>query len=131
MEFDFFKEYLISGKTQKGFAQSKCVSQAWVSAKLRKSASNLFKTQLIDAESFFDNPNHKFDYAKGRKSWLDAIAAYEQAVLIKLGRSNRKIGDLTVPEFVQLMKQVVSDNSLKAINDIEITLKLNDYDTRK
>jgi hypothetical protein len=109
MDFKLLKEFLNSDTTQKDFAQSKNLSSTAIAHKLTREMRRLLNTKVIDGESIVcDTSMIIYDVRRNKENWLKAINAYEQtmATPVNLEKDNRKISDLTVSEFVGLMRSL-------------------------
>lgn len=107
MDFKLLKEFLKSDTTQKDFAKSKNLSSAAIACKLNREMRILLKTKVIDGESIVcDTSMIIYDVRRNKENWLKAINAYEQtmATPVNLENDNRKISDLTVSEFVGILR---------------------------
>ena len=107
MDFNLLKEFLNSNTTQKDFAKLKNLSSAVIASKLTREMRRLLYTSVIDGKSIIcDTSMIIYDVRRNKENWLKAINAYEQtmAAPIIFKNDNRKISDLTVSEFVGLLR---------------------------
>ena len=107
MDFTLLKEFLNSNMTQKDFSKLKNVSATWISHKLSREIRWLLNTKVIDGKSIIcDTSTMLNDIRRNKENWLKAISAYEQTVAspIIFTKDNRKIGDLSVSEFANLLR---------------------------
>ena len=109
MDFNLLKEFLNSNTTQKDFAKSKSLSSAAISHKLTRGMRRLLSTKVIDGESIVcDTSMIIYDVRRNKENWLKAINAYEltMAAPVNFEKDNRKISDLTVSEFVGILRSL-------------------------
>lgn len=109
MDFNLLKEFLNSDTTQKDFAKSKNLSSAVIAHKLTREMRRLLSTRVIDGQSIVcDTSMIIYDVRRNKENWLKAITAYEQAMdaPVNFEKDNRKISDLTVSEFVGLLRSL-------------------------
>jgi len=110
MDFNLLKEFLNSNTTQKDFAKSKNLSGTAISHKLIREMRRLLGTTVIDGKSIVcDTSMLIYDIRLNKENWLKAINAYEQAIAAPVisEKDNRKISDLTVSEFVGLLRSLI------------------------
>lgn len=113
MDFNLLKEFLNSDTTLQAFAYSKNLSSFSIAGKLRLEMRRLLSTKVIDGESIVcDTSMHIHYVRRNKENWLKAINAYEQtmAAPVNIEKDNRKISNLTVSEFVGLLRYL---NGLK------------------
>lgn len=109
MNFNLLKEFLNSNTTQKDFAKSKNLSSPAIAHKLTREMRRLLGTKVIDGESIVcDTSMIIYDVRRNKENWLKAINAYEQtmAAPVNFEKDNRKIIDLTVSEFVGILRSL-------------------------
>jgi len=109
MDFNLLKEFLQSNTTQKEFAKSNNISVNTISYKLQNQISRLLYTKVIDAKNIIcDTSIVIYDVRRNKENWLKAINAYEQtmAAPVNFQKDNRKISDLTVSEFVGILRSL-------------------------
>jgi len=109
MDFNLLKEFLNSDTTKKDFAKSKNLSSTAISHKLIREMRMLLNTKVIDGESIVcDTSIIIYDVRRNKENWLKAINAYEQtmAAPVNFDKDNRKISDLTVSEFIGLLRSL-------------------------
>lgn len=107
MDFNLLKEFLNRDTTQKDFAKSKNLSSAVIAHKLTREMRRLLNTKVIDTKSIVcDTSLFIYDVRHNKENWLRAINAYEQTMdaPVNFEKDNRKISDLTVSEFVGLLR---------------------------
>ena len=109
MDFNLLKEFLNSDTTQKDFAKTKNRSAASIGNSLTKAMRRLLITRVIDGESIIcDTSMIIYDVRRNKENWLKAIDAYETKMKapVFVERDNRKISDLEVWEFVDLIRSL-------------------------
>jgi len=109
MDFKLLKEFLNSNTTQKDFAKSKNLSSAAIAHKLTREMRRILSTKVIDGKSIVcDTSMIIYDVRRNKENWLKAINAYEQtmAAPVNFEKDNRKISDLTVSEFVGILRSL-------------------------
>jgi hypothetical protein len=107
MDFNLLKNFLNSDTTQKDFAKLNNLSTAAMANKLTREMRRLLGTRVIDGESIVcDTSMIIYDVRRNKENWLKAINAYEQkmAAPVIFENDNRKISDLTVSEFVSMLR---------------------------
>ncbi len=107
MEFTLLKEFLNSNTTQKDFAKTKNRSAASIGNSLTKAMRRLLITRVIDGESIIcDTSMIIYDVRRNKENWLKAIDAYETKMKTPVfaEMDNRKISDLTVSEFIDIIR---------------------------
>ena len=109
MEFNLLKEFLESGLTQTQFGLNKNVSGGKMAAKLHKDIRRIFNSTFIDAEEIIGNhSSYIHDVKFNKENWLKAINAHEEIYLSLKDPDNRKLSDLTVSEFMELMSAILA-----------------------